>query len=70
MHWESRQPACCGQANFKRCSTGGAGRMPALPVVSDTMRWYKPSLLYEESPNPGFYRASYDKAEAAARRLV
>ena len=44
--------------------------MPALPVVSDTMRWYKPSLLYEESPNPDFYRASYDKAEAAARRLV
>ena len=40
--------------------------MPALPVVSDTMRWYKPSLLYEESPNPGFYRASYDKAEGSS----
>ena len=40
--------------------------MPALPVVSATMRWYKPSLLYEESPNPGFYRASYDKAEGSS----
>ena len=53
--------------------------MPALPVVSDTMRWYKPSLLYEESPNPDFYRASHDKAEgsnteaglsATTRRIV
>ena len=40
--------------------------MPALPVVSATIRWYKPSLLYEESPNPGFYRASYDKAEGSS----
>ena len=37
--------------------------MPALPVVSATMRWYKPGLLHEESPNPGFYRAIHDKAE-------
>ena len=40
--------------------------MPTLPVVSDTMRWYKPSLLYEESPNPDFYRVSYDKAEGSS----
>ena len=38
--------------------------MPALPVVSATMRWYKPGLLHEESPNPGFYRATHDKAGA------
>ena len=36
--------------------------MPALPVVSATMRWYKPGLLHEESLNPGFYRATHDKA--------
>ena len=42
--------------------------MPALPVVSATMRWYKPGLLHEESPNPGFYRATQDKAGGRRNR--